>query len=270
MQMQQIKKDSIIGGWKATAINTWERVIASTAPKPDVKKIEFAIVIDKPATVYIDEIMLYHVNDDRPVPISATTFEQALFCVDAIRAMALAGSPRSHLHHLSGDYACGSLSSKGEIKDLAKAFIFFNNKYGDKVVKAELKCDTFTYQTAANKWATDFNALAPNRNDIPMLGVMASRKDNILYLLMINRSSDRKINAKIDLGVEPSEKNANVRILSGKDIDLPGAEISEEIISVGKTFTPRRKATIRLISLASNYSKNHYWPALTRRSYSTK
>jgi alpha-L-arabinofuranosidase len=129
------------------------------------------------------------------------------------------------------------MSSSGKIKDLGNVFQFFAGAYGDKIVYSSCKAETFGYYTSGNPWATDFNALAPDQDAVPMLGQMVSKKDDMLYILLINRTSDRRINTNIDLGVTPSLKKATVRILSGNDIDLPGANVSENTIDVARRFT---------------------------------
>ena len=231
-------KDKVIGGWDAKLSNMWERVIASANLKPDTKSLRLVLQVSAPATVYLDEAKLYNTSESSGhCPISAGVFEQDLFSVDALREMAVGGCPRAHIHHIMGDYNCGQMTSKGEIKDLGRAFQFFTGAYGDRIVNTTCKTESFGYYTGGNAWATDFNALAPDRNDIPMLAAMTSRKDNTLYVLLINRTSDRTIDAKIDLGVDPANGTANVRTLMGTDIEVPGASISESTVKVARTFT---------------------------------
>jgi hypothetical protein len=231
-------KDELLGEWGSRLTRTWERVMASAKMLDETKQVKLVIRIDGPATACIDEAKLYYTPDERgQCPISATTFEQELFCVDAFREMALGGCPRAHLHHLAGDYPCGAMTGAGETKNLGKVFEFFNGAYGDKVVGCDVKTESFGYYTGGKAWATDFNALAPDRADIPMLGAMASKSAKTLYLLLINRSSDRDISVKIDLGLDPADPKAGMRTLSGTDIDLPGATLSEGTIKVSRKFT---------------------------------
>lgn len=227
-----------IGEYGPCRKGSWERVMVGGKLFDDTKEVQLTISVTGPASVDVDEAKLYYSTEDRgQVALSATTYEQELLCVDALREMAMGGCPRAHIHHLAGDYPCGSMSGKGEIKDLGKVFQFFAMAYGDQIVQAECKSEVFPYHSSGNSWATDFNALAPNREDIPELGCMASKKGDTLYVLLINRTSDREIDAKINLGANPSNPSASVRTLSGNDIDLPGATLTESEIKVSREFT---------------------------------
>jgi len=231
------QKGEVLGEWSAKVADMWERVVISAKISENTKRLEIVLRADAPTTVYFDEVKLYYTTAERgQVPLSAMTYEQQLFCVDALREMALGGCPRAHLHHLSGDYDCTAMTTSGKPKDLAKIFEFFAGAYGDRLVEADCVCPTFDYYSAANKLATDFNALAPDCSNIPMLGCMASRTTDTLYILLINRTSDRELNVHIDLNVKPSAPKARMRILTGPDIDLPGAELSEKEIEVDENF----------------------------------
>lgn len=227
-----------LGEYSSKNTGMWSRVAAGGKVFEDTTHILLSIRVTGPARVFLDEASLHYTNEDRgQVALSATTYEQQLFCVDALREMALGGCPRAHIHHLVGDYACGSMTAKGEIKDLGKVFQLFAGAYGDQIVQADAECKDFSYHSSGHAWATDFNALAPDREDIPELGCMATRKGNVLYLLLINRTSDRQIDVNIDLGADPSDSTASVRVLSGKDIDLPGATLSQGEKQVSREFT---------------------------------
>lgn len=228
----------VLGGWEPKIADTWERVVASAKMPEHGGQVEFVLRVEQPASAYFDEVRLYHTSEDRgQCPISATTYEQALFCVDAFREMALAGSPRSHLHHLFGDYPCGTMTMAGQPKDLAKAFELFAGAFGESIVRSECRSESLAYYSAGNPWATDFNALAPNRDDIPALACMASRTGDTLHVLLINRSSDRDIEVGFNLNADPAEPLAALRTLTGEDIDLPGAVLTESTARVGRTFT---------------------------------
>lgn len=231
-------KGETLGGWGSKVADSWERVVASAQMREDTKQVELVLRVETPATVYLDEAMLYYTNEERgQCPISAAVYEQVLFCVDAFREMAVGGCPRSHLHHLAGNYPCGAMTSAGETKDLGRAFEFFKDAYGGTIVRTTCETGHFAYRSAGHPWATDFNALAPDRDDVPMLSCMASRSNDTLYLLLLNRTSDRQISVSIDLGADPAARSAPVRTLSGDDIDLPGAKLSESTISVSRRFT---------------------------------
>jgi hypothetical protein len=268
-------KGEVLGEWSPKLTSMWERVVASAKMLDETKQVALVLRVDPPvilsgaknlyaasdthraarnevtdevATVCFDEARLYYTTEERgQCPISATTFEQALFCVDAFREMALQGCPRAHLHHLAGNYPCGAMTASGEVKDLGRVFEFFAGArppsgegsagaaYGDRVLKTDCECKTFGYYSAGNPWATDFNALAPDRPDIPMLGCLASRRGNMLHLLLVNRTSDRDVEVAIDLGAEP-EGTGSVRTLAGEDIDLPGVTLTEGTIDVARRF----------------------------------
>lgn len=225
-----------LGEWGSRVAGRWERVVAS-AKVLDAAQVELVLRVEGEATAYLDETRLYYTTEEQgQCPISATTFEQQLFCVDAFREMAAGGCPRAHLHHLAGNYPCGAMTSSGEVKDLGRVFAFFAGAYGDRVVRSDEVCEDLPYYSAGNPWATDFNALAPDRTDIPSLGCLASRTDDALYLLLINRTSDRAVRVAIDLGIEPASANAAVRTLCGDDIDLPGAALAESTRPVARRF----------------------------------
>ena len=103
-------------------------------------------------------------------------------------------------------------------------------------MQADCVSKDFGYHTSGASYATDFNALAPDRDDIPELGCMATKKGSNLYLLLINRTSDREINVSIDLGAEPAEDEATLRTLSGEDIDIAGATLTESKVKVSRAF----------------------------------
>ncbi|MFQ3548144.1 MAG: hypothetical protein SNJ70_00140 [Armatimonadota bacterium] len=231
-------KGTIIGGWTPKLTDTWEQVVFSAHNLDKVKQLEVMIRIDKPAVVYIDDLKIY--STDQPsghATMAANIYEQVLFCVDALRIMAINGCPRTHLHHLFGDYPCGVMSMNGEIKPLGKAFLFYSDAYGERLVDMDYTSETFEYYTQGNPWATDFNALAPDRNDVPVLSYMASRDDDNLYIMLLNRSSDRTGVVDIDINADPIEKTAKVRTLYGDDIDMPGAYLEEEEINISRNFT---------------------------------
>ncbi len=232
--------EQMLGSFSPSRSGMWERVMAGGKCFADTELIEFSIEVDGPAEVDVDEAKVYYTTEERgQAAISATTYEQQLFFVDAIREMLAGGCPRSHFHHLCGDYPCGAATGKGELKDLGKVFQFFNGAYGNRVVASHCESDRFAYYSSGNSYATDFNALAPNRDDIQSLACLASKKGRDLYLLLINRTTDREIAAEVDLGAEPSNPNAALRVLSGNDIDLPGAVLSEAEVKVARRFVHR-------------------------------
>jgi hypothetical protein len=244
VQMRQANsgrhKGEVIGEFGPRLSHTWERVVVTARPLDETKQVQFVLRIVGAATVNADEAKLYYTSEgDWRFPMPVLTYEQVLVAVDALREMALGGCTRSHLQQLIGDGPCGVMTSNGESKDLSKSLEFFNGAHGNKIVKVDCKTETFGYYSNSNQWANDFNALAPDRPDIPMLGCMASKNDKTLYLLLVNRTSDCGIDVKVNLGAEPASKSAAVRTLSGTDIDLPGATINESTTNVAKSFVER-------------------------------
>jgi len=227
-----------IGGFGATTRGSWERVISSARTEPGTKEVEIAMRVSGRGTAYLDEVMVYTTKDERGHgAMSAVTFEQPLFAVDALRAMAEAGCPRAHLHHIIGGYPCGAMNPECRTKDLGRAFEFWNGMYGESVLRCDVNAPAFSYASAGNAWATDFNALAPDREDVPMLSALATRTGRTLFLLLLNRTSDRTISVSVDAGAEPAAGTADARTLSGTDIDLPGAELSEGQMPVARRFS---------------------------------
>ncbi len=126
-------------------------------------------------TAYLDEVAFYTTKDERGHgAMSAVTFEQPLFAVDALRAMAEAGSPRAHLHHIIGGYPCGAMNARCETRDLGRAYEFWNGMYGQDVLALRVN----SRRSPTHPQATlghGFHALAPDREDIPMLSALATR-----------------------------------------------------------------------------------------------
>jgi hypothetical protein len=131
------------------------------------------------------------------------------------------------------------MSSKRELKEAGRAFEFWNGMYGDRLVKAELQTPRFSYATAGHRWATHFNALAPDRADVPVLSALASRTDADLFILLLNRSTDRSVDVELDLGADPAGDLAQRRTLTGPDLDLPGAAIQQDRIPASRRMTVR-------------------------------
>lgn len=240
IQLKQIDGEEpgkVLGEWGGRVPDMWERIVASAVVPSVVNKLELVMKVEGEATVYLDEAKLYYTTEERGhCPISATTYEQDLFLVDTFREMALGGCPRAHVHHLFGDYPCGTMTMAGQVKDSGKVFQFFKGNYGDSVVRMDCKVDDFSHFSAANPWATHFNALAPDLKDISMLAGFASRRGDMIYITLINRTSDRNIKAKLNLNANPSDKTASVRVLTGQDVDIAGSELSEEKIEVNSSF----------------------------------
>lgn len=217
----------------------WQRV-SFGAKLDDAREFEVVLRVEGEATAWFDEVSFHTLKTTSGVrPMSSETFEQQLFCVDALRVMAEGGSHRAHLHHLFGNYPCGLLNMDGSKRDNAKVYEFFAGLVGDRLIKSVCKSPTFRYDHAGRAYATDFNALAPPVEDVSAFSVQASRTNTHLFLLMINRYPDRDIVASIDLGLTPISDTGKLRILSGDDIDLPGCTLRETSVSVARRLKHR-------------------------------
>jgi alpha-L-arabinofuranosidase len=168
--------------------------------------------------------------------LSVNTFEHQLYCVDAIRQMLLHGAERTFFHHIFGSYGCPAISANGDLRDNAKAFSLYSGRIGQVVLKTETQVETFDYDGQAGKWATDFNALAPATRKVPCMSALATRDGDQVHLLLLNRSTDRTVKAKVRLPVAPASA-ADVRTLSGEDYNTYGASLSQTTARLAKTFT---------------------------------
>ena len=83
---------------------------------------------------------------------------------------------------------------------------------------------TFDYNTYADKYASDFNAVVPDVADVPALSAAVTRKGDELYVLLVNRTTDRVIHAAINLRAGQAAGVGDCRTLVG-ELDLPGAKI---------------------------------------------
>ena len=243
-----------INQWRIPIADRWVNAVVGAQIPENPGKLEVRITVDKPGIVYIDEVYLaYHTDASGTAPRSAVTAEQTLFAVDSLRAMAEHGSPRSHIHHLAGNYPCGQLTSQGDIKDIFLAYQFFADARGSEVVRHELACGLMPHYSSVHPWATDFNALAPNRDDIPEMTALASRDGRQLHILVINRTTDRDIPLLIDLGEAKAESGAAIRLLDLVDIDLPGVTLNEREYEWNPETSltiPRHSARILSLKLA--------------------
>ena len=169
-------------------------------------------------------------------PLSVNTFEQQLYCVDAIRQMLEHGAERTFFHHLFGSYGCPAIAANGNLRENAKAFNLYAGRIGRVVLKTETKVDRFDYDGQTGKWATDFNALAPATRNVPCMSALAMRDGNHVHLLLLNRSTDRAVKAKVRLPAAPTSP-AGIRTLSGEDYNTFGAVVSETTQRISKTFS---------------------------------
>lgn len=248
------KAGTVINQWRVPVAGHWVNAVVGAHIPENPGRLEVRIAVDEPGVVYIDEAHLSYLTDATgTAPRSAITAEQTLFAVDSLTAMAAHGSPRSHIHHLAGNYPCGQLTSQGEVKDLFLAYQFFAGARGNQVVRHELECESMPYASTVHAWATDFNALCPNREDIPELAALASRDGDRLHVLLINRTTDRDIPVTIEMRGPRVRPEAVIRMLDLIDIDLPGVTLNERKItreSEESMTIPRHSARILSMTLA--------------------
>ncbi|HSW44890.1 MAG TPA: hypothetical protein VLM89_04910 [Phycisphaerae bacterium] len=232
-------QNAVIDDRVATQTRMWERLIVAGKPFDDTTEIEIAVRLEgADATAWVDEIQPLHWPTTAGLsPLAADHFEQQLFLVDAIREMLMWPTPRTHYHHLFGNYPCGTLSADGSERDNAKAFQLVSGRIGDAVVRADSDAPSFDYDTYADAYATDFNGLAPDVKNVPSLGVIATRKGKDLYLLMINRTTDRPIAARIALKDVEVTGKGDLRTLSGTDLDVQGAKWSTRSVKIANPMT---------------------------------
>lgn len=242
-------KGSVLADRTAAQTQSWERVLVAMVPKPDTTSVELVLRLEgENSSAWIDEARLYRwPTFAGAMPLAADRYEQQLFMVDALRELLLWPTPRTHYHHLFGDYPCPCLNSKGADRPNAAAFRLLDRRIGRVVVKSECDTPTLPYDTLADTIATDFNAIAPDVNGVPMLSTVTTRDDRHLYMLMINRSTDQTLRANIAVEGVDCTGPGDVRILSGRDFDVPGAELRNEALTITKPFVyqiPPREAHV--------------------------
>lgn len=222
----------------ATATNRWQRFTVGGRLTNTAAKVEILLRVAAPnVTASFDNVeVLYYTDAVSRAPVSVNTFEQQLFCVDAIRRMLVHGAQRTFLHHIFGNYGCGVIDAAGKLKETAKPFRLFAGRLGQTILKTETHSPTFDYNGYADQWATDFNALTPDTRQIPCLSTLAMRDGDRLHLLLLNRSTDQTVRTKVRLTVRP-ESSADIRTLSSEDYNAFGAVLSTSTVRIGKTFT---------------------------------
>lgn len=247
-------KGAVLGRNAPHQVNMWERILANGAPKEDTKQVEIVLRVEgEGAAAMFDEVQPAHwATFSGVAPLVATRFEQQLFIVDTLRAMLEWPTPRTHIHHLFGNYPCTTNSIDGAERDNAAAFKFLSDRIGTQVVKTECDTPTFNYDTNADAYATEFNALAPDMTDVPILSALATRDESRLYVLLVNRTSDRTIDAKLSFGGLKVEAKGDVRTLVGADFNTVGAKVRDESLDVSDPMThavPPHSAQVLSIGL---------------------
>ncbi len=237
----------------ATQLATWERMVVAGPPLDDTTELEVAFRLEGPGRrAAIDEGVLIHWPTLAGVmPLAADRFEQQLFIVDALRELLNWPTPRTHFHHLFGNYPCGTLQADGTEKPQARAFQLLHERIGDRVVRTDVEVPTFAYNTYADEWAGDFKALAPDMTNIPALSALTTRQGDDLYLLLINRTNDRAIKTRINLVDGLTTADVEVRTLSGTDLELPTSTLRTAAVPPGHlaahTFEPLTAQVLRIV-----------------------
>ena len=222
----------------ATAQNRWQRYVVNGKLVATNSPVEIVLRVGAPSvTAWFDNVeVAYYDSAGGRCPLSVNTFEHQLYCVDAIRQMLQRGAERTFFHHIFGSYGCPAIAANGNLRDNAKAFSLYAGRIGRVVLRTETQVETFDYHGQAGKWATDFNALAPATPKVPCMSALATRDGDQVYLLLLNRSTDRRVKAKVQLPAAPGSA-ADIRTLSGEDYNAYGAVLSQTTERIGKTFT---------------------------------
>jgi hypothetical protein len=169
--------------------------------------------------------------------MSADTYAQRLYAVDVFRVMMKHNVPNAHFHHLVGNYPCGCLEADGDLKNNYRIFEFFADRTGNRRVRTTCEADTFDFQSYWDEWATDFNALPPSTDDLPVLSALATTDNNNTYLLLVNPLTDRDVEVDIVIHMREVGDTAEVRTLQGEDYTIDDAEIVESSTPAGREFT---------------------------------
>jgi len=220
----------------------WIRMgVGCTVPEGTSRLAVIFALAGPKAKVDVDAVEIFYWENERGLaPAAVNTASQQLLLVDAIRVMLAHGIRRAHLHHLFGGSACAILLREGKAKDNYRVFEFFADHLGETTVKTVVQCDAFTYDSRADKWATDFNAIAPDVADVPVVSALGMRDERYVYVLAINRTTDQPVQARIQLRNVRSGKQASVRALVCQDFDLPGVRLVErKLTGVDASFTYR-------------------------------
>jgi len=176
----------------------------------------------------VDAVELFHWSRQHNLaPTAVDTAAQQLLILDAFRVMIEHGIRRSHLHHLFGAYPCGVMHRDGRRKQSYPVFEFLADRLGTHTVKTKVTCDTFDHNCLADKFATDFNAVAPDVKDVPVVSALGMRDDRHLYVLVVNRTTDVPVKATLRLRGVRVVGSAFVRSLTCEDFDLPGVKVAE-------------------------------------------
>lgn len=248
---------AIIKDVSPNRIKEWQWIVWGGDVFPDTTDVELAARIEGgTAEVYLDATKFVYWNTKTNTrPMSADTYAQRLFAIDAFRVMMKHNVPTAHWHHLIGDYPCGCLESDGDLKPNYRIFEFFAGRRGTRLVRTTCEAERFDFKSYWDEWATDFNALPPSTNDLPVLSALATADNNNTYLLLVNPLTDRDVEVDIVIHARDVGDTAHVRTFQGKDYTIDDARILESSVRTGREFThvvPAHSAEILTLETADS------------------
>ncbi len=215
----------------------WHKIVVGGKVPDGASRLAVGFSLVGPdAQADVDAVELFYWNAEHKLaPTGVDTPAQQLFLVDAFRVMIEHGIRRSHLHHLFGSYACGTMYRDGRTKDNYKVLEFLAGRLGTHTVRTAVKCETFDHDCLADRYATDFNAIAPDVKGVPVVSALAMRDDRRLYVLAINRTTDVRVEATIRVHGARIVGTGFARRLTCKDFDVPGVRVGEYRRPVGES-----------------------------------
>ena len=214
----------------------WHKVVVGGELPEGVTRFAVGFSLAGPdARADVDAVELFHWSRQHNLaPTGVDTPAQQLFLVDAFRVMIEQGIRRSHLHHLFGSYPCGIMLTDGRTKDNYKVFEFLADRLGTHTVKTTVSGESFDHNCLADKFATDFNAIAPDVKGVPVISTLAMRDDRHLYVLVINRTTDVPVEATIRVHDARLTGAGTLRSLTCEDFDIPGIRVKERDLPAGR------------------------------------
>ncbi len=243
----------------ASAVNAkrWAKNIGGGHIPENIREAELVIRAEKGCRAEIDDVTIfYNPQSTNLIPLSAGVYEQQLFCVDILRAMVESNIERAHFHHLFGNHPCGVLNENGSLRDNYFVFAFYSGAIGENVVRSDCRSSFFDFQSILNKWATPFNALSPSTKNVPVISALATSSRGRLYILLVNRSTDRNEKVTVRLHGVKTYGNFLVRMLRATDFDTSDARIDSNILdNLGTEFdwtVPAHSADILIINIIHN------------------
>jgi alpha-L-arabinofuranosidase len=223
-----------------TQTGMWERRLLAAHPQtePETAEVELAIrLAGAGAAAWVDEVRPMEWEQFRGSASWATgRYAQTLANADMLRVLLEAPTTRTHYHHLFGNYGCPLLMQRdGAYRQASPAFRFFRHRLGEAVVRTTVEVPTFDYYSEAT-WCTDFNACVETTAEVPALAATTTRAGDRVFVMLVNRTTDRPIAARLVFPKWRLGGSAEVRTLHGEDIELPGGELREQKRKVTEPF----------------------------------